>query len=169
MTGATVLARLDRGVDLLCRAGLWASAAIVLVIVAVVALEVAARSLLGTSLFVVEELVGYLMAAFTVLGLAHTFRSGTLLRVEVLYGHLPERARARADLVFDLAALVFLVILEHQLIRLVATSYRREVVSVTMMSFPVWIPQTVLAAGGAVLLVTVANALVQGLLRPGAR
>lgn len=160
------LARLDRGVDLLCRAGLWASAAIVLAIVAVVVLEVAARGLFGTSLFVVEELVGYLMAAFTLLGLAHTFRHGTLLRVEVLYERLSARGRARADVAFDLAAVVFLAILEYQLVRLVVTSHRREVVSVTMMSFPVWIPQAVLAAGGAVLLLTVLNSLVQGLLGP---
>jgi TRAP-type C4-dicarboxylate transport system permease small subunit len=156
-----MLKAIDAGIGIICRISLWVSAAIALAIVAVVGTEVICRTLFATTLFVVEEAVGYLLAAFTMFGLAHTLWSGNILRVEVLYGRLSERGRDRAALIFHLVALVYLIILEHQLIRLVLTSHRREIVSVTLVSFPVWVPQALVAAGGMLLTATVVNAILQ--------
>lgn len=156
-----MLNAMDAFVRVLSRAGLWVSAAIAIAIVAIVGAEVVARTVFWTTLFVVEEVVGYLLAAFTLFGLAHTLLSGNILRVEILYNRLSPKARDRADLVFSLVALVYLIILEYQLIRLVLTSHRREIVSVTMISFPVWVPQALVAAGGMLLTLTVVNAILQ--------
>lgn len=163
------LDRFDRFLGRVSRVGLWVSALIAIAIVGVVSLEVVLRTFFGTTLFVVEEFVGYLMAAFTMFGLAHALRSDNILRVEVVFGRLGPRAQARCILLCHAVSLVFMVILEHQLIRLVYTSHRREIVSVTLMSFPVWIPQSLIALGGALLLVSLANETLQHARRPGRR
>ena len=156
-----MLKAIDAAIGIVCRIGLWMSAGIVLLIVAVVGAEVICRTLLATSLYVVEEAVGYLLAAFTMFGLAHTLWSGNILRVEVIFTRLSPKGRDRADLVFSVVALVYLLILEHQLIRLVFTSYARDIVSVTLVAFPVWVPQALVAAGGVLLTATVVNAILQ--------
>lgn len=156
-----MLKAVDAAIGVLCRISLGVSATIALAIVAVVATEVFCRTVLGTTLFVVEEAVGYLLAAFTMFGLAHTLRSGNILRVEVFYSRLQPVSRARAALMFNIVSLIYLVILEHQLIRLVYTSYRREIVSVTLVAFPVWVPQALVATGGALLTVTLINSILQ--------
>jgi len=156
-----MLKAIDAAIGFLCRISLWVSAGIALTIVAVVGAEVICRTLFATSLYVIEEAVGYLLAAFTMFGLAHTLWSGNILRVEVLFTRLSPRGRDRADLLFNVVALVYMLILEHQLVRLVFTSYTREIVSVTLVAFPVWVPQALVAAGGVLLTATVINAILQ--------
>lgn len=152
---------LDQISERASRFGLWMSSLIVIVIVLFVSLEVVMRTFFGSTLFVAEEFVGYLLAAFTMFGLAHTLRSGNILRVEVLFSRLSPLWQARCALLCYMVSLVFLIILEDQLIRLVLTSHRRNIFSVTLINFPVWVPQMLVAIGGALLLISLVNEIVQ--------
>ena len=161
--GRELLRVFDRLVGAAARVSLWASAVILISIVSVVTAEIICRTFLATSLFVVEELVGYLLAAFAMFGLVHICRAGAILRVEVVYGRLSDVWRTRVDVVLGVFGLAYLLVLEYQLMRLVSTSHRREIVSVTLMSFPVWLPQALIAIAGFLLCAAVLNGIIRNL------
>jgi TRAP-type C4-dicarboxylate transport system permease small subunit len=149
---------------------LWLAAACVVAIAALVGLQVGGRifdlllKLAGQPPygFLVQslaEIAGYLLAAATFLALAGTLKRGAHIRVTMLLGALPARARARFEL-WALAAGVALVgFMTWSVIRLAYDSLRFKEVSYGLIPVPLAIPQIVMAIGLAALLIALLDEL----------
>lgn len=92
---------------------------LIVTMVLVIAAEVVSRGFFNFSLHITHELAGYLLVAVTFLGIGISLHDRALFRVEFLFSRLPARGQHALQLVFDLLALGFGVVLDHQLIRLV--------------------------------------------------
>ena len=100
----------------------------------------------------VDEVGGYLLSALTFLSLPVALIGGAYHQVEYFHGRLDRRGRAIADLVFAFLSLLFAVILEWQLWRLVTRSFASHVIAPTLLATPLWIPQSAMLLGTAALI-----------------
>lgn len=101
------------------------------------------------------ELAGYAMAASIFLALAHTFRSGGHIRVNLLLVHVRPGLR-RAFEYWCLGALAIVgALFAVFAVKLVMDSHSFGDVSTGMMSVPLWIPQISMAVGAILLEIAV--------------
>lgn len=106
---------------------------------------------------------GYLLAAASFLALAHTLRAGAHVRVTLLMRSLPAPARLACEaaaLVLALGASLYGL---FYLVSLVEESHRYGDTSHGIVAMPLWIPQSVVAAGLAIFCIALIDTLVQTL------
>jgi len=100
-----------------------------------------------------DDLTAWAMAAMAFLGLAHTFRSGEMIRV----GLLTDRLRGRTRWWFEVFSLViglgFVAFFAWHAVRLTYDSYRFNDMAQGVLAVPLWIPQIGYAAGLVILCV----------------
>lgn len=142
-------------VDGLSSAGLFLASVTVLVLVGLITAELVMVHLFQRSLLFVDDLAGQLVAIFAFLAIAYCLREGSLIRVEVFYNRLNALWQPFVSIVFSLASLLFAVIIEQHLVRLVLSSHRYGVRTLSALEMPLWIPQLVLPIGGAVLILAI--------------
>jgi TRAP-type C4-dicarboxylate transport system permease small subunit len=141
------LSSLKRRLEPLLGAGGIACEAALVIMMLLIAAEVAVRSLFNYSLQFTDELSGYLLVAVTFLGISISLKEGAVFRVDVLYRRLAARVRNALELVFQMLALVFTVLLDYQVIRLVISSYERDVTAPTLLATPLYVPQIIMPVG----------------------
>jgi len=136
-------------------------AAIFMVLIATLTLAQVIGRLIGIVVPDAGDLAGYAMAAATFLALAHTFRSGGHIRVNLLLRRLSPGSRRLAELwclgVFAVLGACFAAFAT----KLVMDSYEFGDVSTGMMPFPLWIPQLSMALGAILLEVAVIEELIR--------
>jgi TRAP-type transport system small permease protein len=142
----SALARLLTAQTLLCEL-------VVAWMVLVISAEVICRQIFGFSLQITYEIAGYLLAALTYLGLGISLHGGGLFRVDFVYRLIPRRPRQVLQLFYNLISLIFSVILDYQLFRLVISSYTGGYVEPTLLATPLYIPQLVLPIGVTLMVV----------------
>ncbi len=126
---------------------------LIVAMVLVISAEVVSRGVFNFSLQITHELAGYRLVAVTFLGIGISLHDRALFRVEFLFSRLPAHGQHALQLVFDLLALGFGVVLDHQLIRLVMSSYTREVREATILATPLYIPQIVMPVGVSLMII----------------
>lgn len=108
-----------------------------------------------------DDITSWCMAAMAFLGLAHTFKSGEMIRV----GLLTERLTGRIKLLMELFALAMAALFTGYFawfaVDLVITSWRINDVSTGVLVVPLWIPQIGYATGLVVLFIAVIDELVR--------
>ncbi|QJQ94173.1 MULTISPECIES: TRAP transporter small permease [Halomonadaceae] len=160
--------------DKLYRLGAWGAAACMIIICALIALQVTFRVVdaalvlvglrrLGLSITGVSEIAAYLLVGATFLGLAYTFVHHAHIRVTLLISRLPSAIRAWFEVFTLLIGLVISLLLGYGLIELARESLQYNDVSSGFLSIPLWIPQTVLATGVALLCLALVEALLMTL------
>ncbi len=155
-------AAIRRGLDALyVAAGLLAALCLVLIL-AVIALQMAARWT-GTAFPGSSEYAGYLMASASFLAFAHALNGGAHIRVNLLLTALgPRRGWAEIwCLAIGTAASAFLA---FHAVNLVRWSVKLGDVSQGQDATPLWIPQVPMAAGAVLLAVCFADNLITRLL-----
>ncbi|MFO1188771.1 MAG: TRAP transporter small permease [Alphaproteobacteria bacterium] len=148
-------------VDGLSGLGLFLAAITVLALIGLITAELVLVHLFQQSLLFVDDVAGQLVAIFAFLAIAYCLREGTLIRVEVFYNRLNALWRPIVDIVFSLASLLFAGIIEQHLIRLVLSSHRYGVRTLSALEMPLWIPQLVLPIGGGVLILAILAEIVR--------
>jgi TRAP-type C4-dicarboxylate transport system permease small subunit len=122
---------------------------------------------IGVNIPAGDDFASWAMAAMAFLGLAHTFRSGEMIRV----GLLVDRVRGPARRILELACLVagvgFTGFFAWHAVRLTVDSYRFNDMAQGVVAVPLWIPQIGYAAGLVILFVAFADEFVH-VLRGGA-
>jgi TRAP-type C4-dicarboxylate transport system permease small subunit len=107
-----------------------------------------------------DDFAAWCMAAMAFLGLAHTFKSGEMIRV----GLLIDRVRGPARRVLELAALalglLFVGFFAWHAVLLVHGSWRFNDMSQGVVAVPLWIPQLGYASGLVILAVAFLDELV---------
>ncbi|MGP1676280.1 MAG: TRAP transporter small permease [Burkholderiales bacterium] len=119
--------------------------------VVLIGAEAIARNFLATSLQITDEIGGYILVAVTFLSMSVAEAHGTFHRVELIQANLKFSTRMIAQIVFDLISLVAAGLVTWQLSRLVLNSWHTEDVAPTPLQTPLWLPQSAMAIGMALL------------------
>ena len=143
-TVASGPSQIENGTELLC--SLFLMAMIVLI-----AAEAIARNVFATSLQVTDEIGGYLLVAMTFLSMSVAEAHGAFHRVELIQARVGKKMRMISQIVFDLMSLGASALVTWQLTRLTLNSWRAEDVAPTPLQTPLWLPQSTMAIGMALL------------------
>jgi TRAP-type C4-dicarboxylate transport system permease small subunit len=100
-----------------------------------------------------DDLASWCMAAMAFLGLAHTFKSGEMIRVGLLIDRIHGRARRPFEIFSLLIGLAFIGFFAWHAVQLTYDSYRFNDMAQGVLAVPLWIPQLGYAAGLVILFV----------------
>lgn len=109
--------------------------------------EILLRGLFGASTLMLDELGGYALAAITFLGLPHTFRTGSLLRVQSLRQHLSPRVCRALEIVVIAATLAIVIYIAYFIYRDIARNVARGARTDSYFPIPLWLPPTTALLG----------------------
>lgn len=145
----SVLDEFDRFVSALSRRSIYAAGLLLVLIVLHILLEIVLRSALSTSTYVLDEFVGYGVAAVTFLSLGHTLEAGALIRIRLLLSRLSPVGRWRRVVEgFCVLSTDFAVgLITWRFWVDIARDLARGTVSSTVAEVPLWIPQATVFAG----------------------
>ncbi len=115
---------------------------------------------LGVNVKSGDDITAWCMAAMAFLGLAHTFKSGEMIRVGLLTDRLTGTPKWLAEMFSLLMASGFTGYFAWQVVKMVHTSYVISDMSTGVLVIPLWIPQLGFAAGLVILWIAVVDELV---------
>lgn len=150
----------DRPLNLLERASLWTSAFCMAGMAILMLAEILLRSVFNSTTEHSDELVGYLLVGVSFLSLALCQSRGAFHRVEMVQMRLGPRGQALSSLIFDVLSFAYIGVTGWYFVQFVMSSYRREVMASTVLATPLWIPETVMVLGAAMLLLALAQSIV---------
>ncbi|MDC7785357.1 TRAP transporter small permease [Rhodoplanes sp. TEM] len=131
-----------------------------LVLIFVLMMLLSAGRPLGLNIPAGDDFVSWCMAAMAFLGLAHTFRSGELIRVGLLIDRFPDRIRR----VFEIGALVvgcgFVGFFAYNAVVMTWYSWLFGDMTQGVVAIPLWIPQLGFTSGLVILAVAFVDELV---------
>jgi TRAP-type C4-dicarboxylate transport system permease small subunit len=130
----------------------------VLAVVVLITYDVAMRFFFEQPQLFVDEVASFLELFVIFGGLAYTFRTGGHVRVDLLTGRLPGRARASLRVAALVLGLVFLGVVIWTTAQSAITAYRYGRVSAVML-YPLWAPMALIPLGLALLAVVMLVAL----------
>ncbi|WP_043239282.1 TRAP transporter small permease [Stutzerimonas azotifigens] len=137
------LARLSGLID---RFGALCGMLLIVYMLGHILLEVGLR-LFGRSTYVLDEFIGYGVAAMIFLSLPYALERGALIRVPLLLERLAPRWRWPLELLAALGALAAFALLASSWFKGVQRSYQRQLISDTMAQTPLWIPEAAVLVG----------------------
>ncbi|WP_169569371.1 TRAP transporter small permease [Sneathiella limimaris] len=106
------------------------------------------------------DFAGFFLAASSFLALAYTLREGGHIRVTLLLGHIPHKFRHIAE-IWCLALVTFITLyFTYYMGSLVLESYEYQDMSSGMVAIPIWIPQSSLLLGLAILSIALIDELI---------
>ena len=138
--------------------GALAAACVLAIFVSMIATTVMRESGLRTGGW--EDVVSWLTAAAAFFGLAHTFKHGDFVRVELLLSRLAPGPRRQFELVTLAIAAVFIAYLAWSTTAYVLESWRNGDMSGGLLVVPIWIPQSSFVIGAWLLFVAIVDELV---------
>lgn len=115
---------------------------------------------LGFNLPAGDDFASWCMAAMAFLALAHTFRSGEMIRVGLLIDRLPKRMRHGAEVIALLIATAVVLFFAWYGVGLTYDSWRFHEMAQGVVPVPLWIPQLGYAAGLIILAIAFVDELV---------
>src|SRR5262245_28307426 len=107
-----------------------------------------------------DDITAWCMASMAFLGLAHTFKSGEMIRVGLLTDRLGGRARWLAELFALVVAAIFIGYFAWHVVLMTITSWRIGDVSTGVLVVPLWIPQIGFTTGLVILWIAIVDELV---------
>ena len=133
----------------LSRAGAHVAVIILVLITGHILYEIVLRTFFARSTFVLDEMVGYGIAALTFLALGDALVSGGLIRVNLLLARLAPASLARqlVELACCLLTLAAMGIPLWFFGRSVIQDYRDGFTSGTLSNIKIWIPEAIVFAG----------------------
>lgn len=137
--------------------GALAAVCVLAIFVSMIATTVMRESGLRTGGW--EDVVSWLTAAAAFFGLAHTFKHGDFVRVELLLSRLSPGPRRVFELATLAIAAVFIGYLAWSTTAYVLDSWRNGDMSGGLLVVPIWIPQSSFVIGAWLLFVAVVDEL----------
>jgi TRAP-type C4-dicarboxylate transport system permease small subunit len=124
-----------------------ASEAALLVMLVLIAVDIATRYLFNFSFEISDEIGGYMLVAIAFLSLSPCQINRSFHEVEFVQTRLSPRARSISRLIFGLLALVASALLAWQFVRLELSSWRFGDVAPSYLATPQWLPRLPMALG----------------------
>ena len=135
-------------------------AGVFLILIAALSLAQICGRLFGFDAYSFDDFAGFCMAAASFLGLAHTYRRNEHIRVAILIDRL-SGGRRRALEMLCLAASTFLIAyFAWYAADMVLFSYQNNDVSQGLVAVPLWLPQSGMALGLAIMTIALLEDLV---------
>jgi TRAP-type C4-dicarboxylate transport system permease small subunit len=138
-------------------------AGVLLVAVAALTLVPIAARLLGLPAHSWDEVATFCMAASAFMGLACTWRAGAHVRMELLVARLRGRAARTAELFALAITLAVCLVFAWFAARFAWLSYTMNDLSQGLLPIPLWLPQSGMVLGLALLCLAVAESLVDAM------
>jgi TRAP-type C4-dicarboxylate transport system permease small subunit len=142
----------ERVAAAISRIGGAVSAALILVVLAITAISVFNRYVLGKPLIGVDEATGFLVVAIVMFGAAETLRRGDHIRIDLLLDRAGPATRWWLELWSLASVIVFSVLLLIAAWHTVMFSRAFGAYSSGYLSLPMWIPQSTMVIGAVLLL-----------------
>jgi TRAP-type C4-dicarboxylate transport system permease small subunit len=149
----------DRPFDLIERLSLWTSSICMIGMVLLILAEIVLRGIFNSTTEHSDELVGYFLVGLSFLSLALCQSRGAFHRVEMVQMRLGPHGQAVSALIFDTLSFGYIALTGWYFVQFVMSSYRREAMASTTLGTPLWIPETVMIVGAAMLLITLGKAI----------
>jgi TRAP-type C4-dicarboxylate transport system permease small subunit len=141
-------------------AGSGAFAALCVFLICALMLAQAFARGMGGQIRGTDDIVSWLCAAAAFFALGHTFRHGELVRVGLLIGRLPARARRVAELIALGITAAFVAYMLYASARFVYESWHFKEVAQGLIRVPIWIPQLSFVLGVLIFMIAVLDELV---------
>lgn len=119
------------------------------------------RYVLGVPITWIDELSGYLVVLLVMVGVAEALRRGDHINVDLLVGRLGPRGRRVVAVWGMLAAIAFGIVLLVDAVDAVLGVHAMGLVSEGYLEIEMWIPQSAIVLGAAMLIVAAAVAILR--------
>ena len=149
---------IDRG---LARFSVSVGALLVLVTVVLMSYSVVMRYLLNIPQTWTDELVGYFLVCIVMLGVSESLRRGDHIGVDLITERLSPQVRKAADIWGMATVIAVALAMLFSSYQMVAFSYEFELYSDGYVEAPLWIPQSALLIGYALLALSALNRLIR--------
>jgi TRAP-type C4-dicarboxylate transport system permease small subunit len=106
-----------------------------------------------------DDIIAWCMAATAFLGLAHTFRSGEMIRVGLLIDRYEGRTRRAIEIVALCIGCGFIGFFAWHAVRMTYDSWRFHDMAQGVLAIPLWIPQLGYSGGLVILLIAFVDEL----------
>ncbi len=159
---------LDRWIGAITWTAAALGAGVVLLMMSVVGYSVVNRYILGTPVTWTDELSGYLVVALVMLGTAEALRLGDHISVDLITSRLSGRGRRIAGVWGNIMVLAVAASLLISGIETIEYSVNFGILSEGYLEVPMWIPQSFLILGAALLALVAAANLLRRIMRDGA-
>jgi len=123
------------------------SAALLVLMVLHILLEITLRSFFATSTFVLDEFVGYGVAAMTFLTLGYALEEGSLIRVQLVLTRSPAPVRRGLEILCASLTLALSLFLIGYFWKSVSRNWSRGAVSQSIAEVPLWLPEGLVLLG----------------------
>src|SRR5690606_4691705 len=130
-----------RAADRVSHWAVWGGGILMLLAAFLVSAEVLLRKFLLITIGGADELSGYAFAIGTAWALSFTLLRRAHVRVDVLYGVLPQRLRAVLDIAALMSLALFAALLAWHAAAMWETSWTFAAGATTPLQTPLWIPQ----------------------------
>jgi TRAP-type C4-dicarboxylate transport system permease small subunit len=141
------LAHVYGWLDRISRAAVWVGGAALLACAVLVSGDVLSRKFLSITMSGSDEITGYVFAIATTWAYSYCLLHRSHIRIDALYNLLPAWLRSILDALGLALLLLYMTYLTHKAIAAFLTSWRRDSVSITTLSVPLWIPQLLWVVG----------------------
>ncbi len=143
----SALAAIHRALTRVSAWAVWIGGAALLLSAVMVTVDVLSRKILGVTMSGSDEITGYVFAGATTWAYAYCLLTRSNIRIDALYNVLPMALRAGLDLLGLALLLLYMAYLTVKGVAMLATSWERDSVAVSVMATPQWIPQAVWLSG----------------------
>ncbi len=137
----------------------WGSGVCLIAMTLLILAQIVAR-FLGIIIPSSEDFAGWLLSAIIFFGLAYTFNTGGHIRLTILLGRLPEKARRIFEVFTLLIGTSIVAYMAYYSVVTVYESFDYNEVSDTYLPVPLWWVQLPMAIGSATLLLAFLESLV---------
>nr|WP_067293974.1 TRAP transporter small permease [Marinobacterium profundum] len=140
-------------ISMIARLTYLVGATALFIMMLIVIVDIVLRSVFGSTLGFVEEVVGYLVVAVTIFGVSITFREGVLFRVGFLFDNLSDTLKQYLNVFYCLLGVVFCSTMAWYTALLVISSFKRGKIAATELQTPLYIPQVIIPVGFVIFLI----------------
>ena len=135
-------------------------AGVFLILIAALSLAQICGRLFGFDAYSFDDFAGFCMAASSFLGLAHTYRRNEHIRVAILIDRLGGGRRRALELLCLAASTFLIAYFAWYAADMVLFSYQNNDVSQGLVAVPLWLPQSGMALGLAIMTIALLEDLV---------
>jgi TRAP-type C4-dicarboxylate transport system permease small subunit len=140
----------------------WSSALIIVAMLVLIFGEVIIRYFFHRSWEGTDEFGGYLLVALTFTSLPVTLARGGFHQMQFVRARLTPRGIVLLDIILNLMALAFMLVLVWQFWRLGLASWRTGDTSMTAVRTPLWMPRAFMILGSVALSFTLIRFIMAG-------
>ncbi len=127
--------------------GGYISGLFMVLIVVLISVEIACRSIFSTSTLIADEYSAYFFVAVVMMGLAFSMKDGSHIRISIIMGRLGEGPARILDIITHLAAIALSSYAFYHAVVMVYDTWELEMTADSISETPIYLPQIVIPVG----------------------